>query len=151
MDTNKKEIMAILQDMFKIIGVMPKVDISEQNEGRLLVEMFGNDLGGLIGFRGETLNAIQLFLEIALFRKTGSWVPISVDIAGYRKDREDQLKRLVGKSCDRAKFFVKSVELSPMSSYDRMLVHTFVAQVPGVSSESVGEGRFRRVVISPKA
>jgi len=149
MDTHEKEIEKILKELLDILEIKAKISFSDKTDERLNVTLEGENLGLLIGFRGETLNAVQLFLEIALYRKVNEWVPVTLDIAGYRKEREEQVKKLAEKFCDRAKFFAKSVELAPMFSYDRMIVHTVVSTFPGLKSESTGEGKFRRVIISP--
>ena len=148
MDSPKEQILTTLQELLNLIEVTATITIEEKEE-RFYVSLTGDSLGNIIGFHGETLNAIQLFLELAVYRKTQVWTPITLDIGDYRKEREEQIKKLAKIGCDKVVFFNKEVELSPMSSYDRLIVHTFVAEIPGLATESVGEGHDRRVVIKP--
>ncbi|MFH2109316.1 MAG: R3H domain-containing nucleic acid-binding protein [Patescibacteria group bacterium] len=148
MDSPKEQILATTLELLKLIEVTAEVSI-EEKEGRFYVSLEGEHLGNIIGFHGETLNAMQLFLELALYRKTEKWTPISLDVGNYRKEREDWIKKIAQACCDKVIFFNKEVELSPMPAYDRLIVHTFVSENPNLTTESTGEGRERRVVIKP--
>ena len=107
------------------------------------------DRGVLIGYRGENLNSFQQVLALLCYRVLGGWQRILVDVEGYREAQRERLESLAVSAAKRVRFLQDPVTLSPMNSYERRLVHTAVSEVPGVVTESVGEGRNRRVVIHP--
>ncbi|MBU1016675.1 MAG: R3H domain-containing nucleic acid-binding protein [Patescibacteria group bacterium] len=148
MDTEQKTIEKIAKELLKNMGLKGKVSVTD-DKGHFLVNIEGENLGILIGYHGETLNAFQLILGMGVYRKLDKWVKILVDVGNYRKEREEKLAEIAGTSAQKARFLQKNVELRPMSPYERMLVHSAVSKIEGVKSESVGEGRERHIVISP--
>lgn len=123
--------------------------IKDADDG-VLVEITGSELNHLIGYRGDTLNALQHFLNAAYYNGAGEYVRVLVDINGYRDQRKDKLEDMAKNFIDRVRFFSQEVEMPPMNPSERRLVHTFVSEYDDVISESVGVGRDRRVVLKPK-
>lgn len=122
----------------------------EENEGSFRVAIdVGSENPRLIGFHGETLNSLQTTVNLILFRKAGRSVRAVLDVGSYKEEREEKIKQMAMGAADRARFLARPVELSPMRPEERRLVHLYVSQLPGVTSESVGEGRERRVVVKP--
>ena len=119
-------------------------------EDGVLVEITGRELNHLIGFRGDTLNGLQHFLNCAYYNQSGEYVRVLVDINGYRDQRKDKLEDMTKNFIDRVRFFNQEVEMPAMSPAERRIVHTFVSEYDDVVSESVGVGRDRRVVLKPK-
>jgi len=148
MDTEQKIIEKITKELLKNLGLESKVSVSN-SEDRFEINIEGEDRGILIGYHGETLNAFQLILGMSVYRKLGKWVRILVDVGNYRQEREVKLREVADRSAQKARFLQKSVELHPMSPYERMIIHSTISAIPGVKSESAGEGRDRHVVISP--
>lgn len=109
------------------------------------------NLGILIGRGGETLNALQLILALMINtkREDDDWLRISVDVDGYREQREDSLRSLALRMAEKCQFLGEPVPLRPMHAADRRIVHITLAQEETVETESTGEGRSRRVVIKP--
>jgi len=148
MDTEQKFIEKIAEELLKDMGLDGKVVVTD-SEGKFSVNIKGEDLGILIGYHGETLNAFQLILSMIVYRKTDKWVKILVDIGDYRQEREGKLREIAESSAQKARFLQKSVELKPMNPYERMIIHSAVSTIEGVKSESAGEGKDRHVIISP--
>lgn len=123
--------------------------IKDADDG-VLVEITGNELNHLIGYRGDALNALQHFFNSAYYSGAGEYVRILVDINGYRELRKDKLEGMVKNFIDRVRFFSQEVEMPPMNPSERRVVHTFVSDYDDIVSESVGVGRDRRVVLKPK-
>lgn len=145
-----KKIEELAKTLLEKLDVAAEIKVSSDEEGAILVDFEGEDLGILIGYHGEQLLAIQLFLELALYKELGEWTRVSVDVGGYREEKVVRLEEMAMRAVEKARFLQKPVPLSPMSSYERRIVHTKVSQIEGVLSESEGEGWERHVVVKPK-
>lgn len=139
----------LAQDLLADLGVPVEAEVAERDD-TVRVILSGDDLGILIGRRGETLNAFQLILGLMVQAQLGEWQPLVVDAGGYRDERAQYLRDMAIRAADQARFTARPVEMIPLSAYERRLVHTAIAEIDDISSESVGEGRERRVVVSPK-
>ena len=152
----KKDILEnTLKDTLGFLGVPPDFTLEEFEEGLpaqagVLVSISGNELNHLIGYRGDSLNALQHFLNSAYFNNVGEYVRITVDINGYRDQRKGKTEEMVKNFIDRVRFFNQEVEMPAMNPSERRVVHTFISDYDDVVSESVGMGRDRRVVLKPK-
>lgn len=111
------------------------------------VDVAGEDLGALIGRRGQTLDALQEVARAAVQRRLRSRVRLAVDVEGYRARRRDSLAEYARDMASRAKERGTEIELEPMTSYERKVVHDAVAEIDGASSFSEGEEPNRKVVI----
>ena len=139
-----------LDEILEFMSVSPEVLIEEE-DGTYKVVMNGEDLSFLIGFRGESLNALQTLVANFVFNEKGEWVHILMDINGYRESRRERIEEMVRGFIDRVRFHNSEVELPTMNAFERRQVHTFVSEYPDIISESTGEGRNRRVVLKLKA
>lgn len=138
-----------VENLIEDLGFKAALSLTEK-EGILVVAIdAGSDNPLLIGFHGETLLGLQTLINLILFRKTGQFTRVVLDVANYRQEREEKIKQLALNAADRARFLDRPVELTPMRADERRLVHLYVSQLPGVASESMGEGRERRVVVKP--
>ncbi len=147
--SNKKIIEKHLKEILKFIEVDPKVSVVEKEDG-VTVEIKGSDLNFLIGYRGESLDALQYILTQAVFRETGVWTPLSVDINGYKENKLEKIDEMVKGFIDRVRFHQKELRLPPLSAFERKHVHTLVADYIDVASESRGDGNDRRLYLVPK-
>jgi spoIIIJ-associated protein len=140
----------VLRDLLALMGVEAQValDGGPRHEG---VEVLGPDLGALIGRGGENLVALQQITSAITSRRVGRTVHIPLDIEGYRRRREEQLREIALRVASRVKASGQAVTLEPMLAYERRIVHLAVQDSPGVKTESVGVDPNRRVVISSTA
>jgi len=142
-----------VKDLLEKMGVAAEVAVTkeqtEDQEEGFDVDITGDDLGALIGYHGETLSSLQLFLNVSIGRKLGQWQRILVDIGGYREERGEKLKQVARRAADRARFLQNPVTLNPMPSFERRLVHMALSKDDAVKTESTGEGWERRVVVKP--
>jgi spoIIIJ-associated protein len=123
---------------------------AEEDIYKVELEIEDQDQAGLIiGKHGKTLSSIQRILGMYLYRKTGTWTRVLVDIGNYRESQEEKIKELAHNAADRARFFARPVEMAPMNPYKRRIVHTALGEDPDVETESTGEGKNRRVVVKP--
>ncbi|MBI3522308.1 MAG: protein jag [Chloroflexi bacterium] len=141
----------VLRELLEKMGVSEaEVSLGEQagDEG---LEVLGPELGALIGRGGENLIALQQIVSAITSRHIGHTVHIPVDIEGYRRRREDQLRELAQRLAGRVRTSGQAMTLEPMLAYERRIVHLAVQGQQGVKTESVGMEPNRRVVISSTA
>ena len=116
----------------------------------VLLDISGDDLGLLIGWRGETLRALQTALNLMLGEADGAdGRRVILDVERYRARREDQVRELAQRLASRVKRSGEKYTLDPMHAYERRVVHLTLADDPGVRTESAGREPARRVVIHP--
>ncbi len=120
-----------------------------ENDGACIVTIQGENLNFLIGYRGESLAALENILGQAVYKELNEWYPISVDINGYKKSRLEKLEDIVKGFIDRVRFHQKEVALPPLTASERRHIHTFVAEYMDIKSESRGEGTERRLYLIP--
>lgn len=144
----KNEAKKTTEKILKLLDVEAAVEVEAQ-EDLIRVNIEGEDLGLLIGYRGENIESFQLVLGIILNKnlELENWRPVLVDVGGWRKQREETLRVLVSKEVERISDSEPSVELPPMPPAQRRLVHILVGEHDGLTSESSGEGANRHVVI----
>jgi spoIIIJ-associated protein len=116
----------------------------------VLVDVRGNDLSILIGPRAETLNALQYIASLIVGKELGHSIPMVVDVEGYRKRREQQIRQLARRIADQAVKTGRRQILEPMPANERRLVHIELRDNPNVTTQSVGEEPRRKVTIIPE-
>jgi spoIIIJ-associated protein len=114
------------------------------------LDIRGDDLGLLIGRRGETLAALQFITNLILHKRLRRRVRVVVDVAGYRLRREQTLREMAQRMAERAWRAQQPVTLEPMPPNERRIVHLALAEHPYVTTQSIGEEGERRVVIVPQ-
>lgn len=144
-----EEALDFLRDVLDAIGIAGTLDADD--DGReVLIRISGNDMGLIIGRRGQALDALQFLTNLAANRKATSPKRIVLDAERFRERRREALERLSERMAERVRKTRKEVVLEPMSSADRKIVHTHLQHHPAVRTYSKGEEPNRRVVISPK-
>jgi spoIIIJ-associated protein len=147
---NEELLNTTIQEILDFIGVKPNVTITPQEENIYTVDIQGNNLNFLIGYKGESLNALQSLLNLIAFKKSGKPSMITVDINNYKGNKTEKIIEITKSFIDKVRFFEKEVILPPMNPWERRHVHILVAEYPDIESESTGEGSARRVVLKPK-
>ncbi|MEG0874958.1 MAG: RNA-binding cell elongation regulator Jag/EloR [Clostridiales bacterium] len=127
------------------------IDIKVKNgEEFTTLDLVGENLGILIGRRGETLDALQYLTNLTVSRKYQERHKFILDAENYRGKREETLERLAKKLADKVLDTGRSLSLEPMSPYERRIIHTVLQDYPGVRTFSEGEEPYRKVVITKK-
>ena len=116
----------------------------------ITINVTGDDLGILIGRRGQTLAALQHMVRLIVAHQMKARVPIVIDVEGYKQRRYSALQALAWRIAEQVKERKKQFALEPMPAYERRIVHLSLADDPDVSTESTGVGEVRKVVIMPK-
>ncbi|MCL4371499.1 MAG: protein jag [Chloroflexi bacterium] len=145
-----EEMLAQLLDHMDINAEVDCRGGTGDDESPILLEVTGDDLGILIGRRGETLSSLQFLLNLMVGKQLNSWVRIAVDVEGYRARREESLRNLASRVADRVRRTGQTVALEPMPANERRIVHMALQNNPYVATESSGYGEDRRVNVIPK-
>lgn len=148
---NKIEtIKPIIDELLRFYSVRYSLSINEIDENLLSADIQGDNLSFLIGFRGETLDALQTIINQIIFRRLGEWNQVIVDINGYKKQKNEKIIEITKGYIDRVRFTQKPIEMPNMNPAERRQVHTFISEYQDIVSESTGEGLNRRVVLKLK-
>jgi spoIIIJ-associated protein len=134
----------------RVIGRAGDDMAEEGEEPTLVLDVTGDDLGILIGRRGETLRALQYMTRLMLSRKLERWEPVIVDVESYRVRRRRQLRQLAARMAEKVAFSKQRVVLEAMPANERRIIHIALRDHPQVMTRSVGEGEHRKVTIIPK-
>ncbi|HHS96482.1 MAG TPA: protein jag [Chloroflexi bacterium] len=116
----------------------------------LILDIRGEKAEVLIGRRGETLAAFQHIVRLLVGRRMVGRFNLVVDVNGYKRQRERSLRRLARRMAEKAVRTGRTVRLEPMPAYERRIVHLALRDHPDVTTESIGEGKRRRVTIIPR-
>ena len=147
-EDRKAAIEGFLTGLLEHMGAQAKPEIRVDENGTYQVELVGQDLGGLIGRRGETLDAIQQLTGYAVNHGQSKRVRIHVDAEGYRAKREESLIRLAHKVAGKVVKYRRNVTLEPMNAYERHVIHTALQDYDHVTTYSMGTEPNRRVVVA---
>ena len=145
----KGDLEVFLEEFIKNLPEKTKFDI-EKSENYINVSLNGDDLGYLIGYRGETLYALQNILSTIAGKDIQNKVRVILDVQGYKEKREKTLEELAEKVAKTVVRTKKSVKLEPMKAYERKIIHSKLQQHPRVETTSVGEEPYRRIIVSLK-
>ena len=141
---------AYLEQVLEVMGAASQVTVQEDEDGNgctLMIE--GENLGFIIGRRGDTLDSLQYLTGLVANRTRADYYRVTLDIGNYREKREQALKGLAHKLASQAARTGRKNSLEPMNPYERRLIHTAVQDVKGATSWSVGTEPNRHVVIGP--
>ena len=147
-ETNKKTEKTI-KKFFDSLGVDASFTVLEDEEA-IGVTLETEDTGIIIGYHGETLEALQLILSLLLAKERGEFKRVSLEVGDYKKNRSEWLERLALDAKERALAENKEVYLSELKSWERRVIHLLLQDDKEVVSESTGEGKDRVLAIKPK-
>jgi len=144
----------ILEQLLAHIGFDARVDVETGETSRLNVLGAASEreeLGALIGRKGERLSALQHLVNLMLSRQMGAWTRVLVDVEDYRGRRERQLREIADRAAKRVVETGKMLQLEPMPALERRWVHLALKGNPDVATQSIGEEPNRRIVVLPRA
>jgi spoIIIJ-associated protein len=147
----------MLDHLLELMGIDADVSIRDAETpgdglgmAKAVLDIEGDDLGLLIGRRGETLASLQYLLNLMVGRKLPERATFTVDVEGYRRRREKQLNQLARRMADQVRRSQRPVTLEPMPPNERRIIHLILAEDADVETSSIGEGENRKVSISLK-
>lgn len=146
-----------LQELLAKMGVNARVSIRPEEEmpqdedaPPFILDVSGDDLGVLIGRRGQTLLALQYVTRLIVSREVQRWVSLVIDVEKYKARREKSLRQLAQRMAERVSFNHQPIALEPMPPHERRIIHLALRDHPIVSTQSIGKGDQRKVTIVPK-
>ncbi|MHB1324470.1 MAG: RNA-binding cell elongation regulator Jag/EloR [Coriobacteriia bacterium] len=141
---------AAIQEILLSLGIEAEVEEYEGDEGEIILDIVGDDLGLLIGRHGRTLDALQILVSAIANRRLDQRHPLVVDVSGYRHRRRMKLEEIARRAADRASRQRRPVALRPMTSFERRVIHMLLRDDRRVVTESEGDEPRRMVVVRPR-
>ena len=123
---------------------------NDEADTPIAFDIKGDDLGILIGRRGQTLSCLQYILRLMVANRTKSWVPVIIDVESYKQHRYEVLQTLATRIAEQVRDRGMPFTLRPMPAFERRIIHLTLADHPDVATQSTGVGETRRVVILPR-
>lgn len=142
-----KEVLEKLLSLMNVSASIEEKELSEEGRALISLEINGDDLGILIGRRGQTLTSLQYIVYLMVGHQLKAHVPIAIDVAGYRERRQEALKNLAWRMAERVVATGQPVPLEPMPASERRTIHLSLRDYPGVITQSIGDGEERKVTI----
>lgn len=143
-----KVIRDFLDNMFKAMDMDVNIDIKiNEEEGCVNVELSGDEMGLLIGKRGQTLDSIQYLVSLVVNKENEKYMRVKVDTEDYRKRRKETLESLAKNIAYKVKRSKRPVSLEPMNPYERRIIHSALQNDKFVATRSEGEEPFRHVIV----
>jgi len=136
----------VLDTLLRLMGVVGRVEVLSE-EIPIALNIEGDDLGILIGRRGQTLASLEYIVKLIVAGQLKAWLPLSVDVAEYKKRRRESLQGLALHLAEEVKLRRRAITLEPMPPGERRILHLTLADNPDVTTHSIGEGENRKVVI----
>jgi spoIIIJ-associated protein len=142
-----EKVSEILDTLLRLLDIPGKVEVVSA-ESPLSLDIQGEDLGILIGRRGQTLASLEYIMKLMVVGRLKTWIPLTLDVGGYKKRRRDSLERLALYLAEQVKSRRRAITMEPMPADERRIVHLALAGDPDVATQSIDEGEHRKVVIS---
>ena len=148
-----KEISAedFLKDVFKAMDMKVEIQVTENKEENTMdIELSGEEMGVLIGKRGQTLDSLQYLVSLVVNKYSDEYIRVKIDTENYRERRKETLENLARNVAYKVKRTRKTVSLEPMNPYERRVIHSALQNDRYVTTHSEGEEPYRRVVVTLK-
>ena len=139
-----------LSNLLKAMDISSEITLTEEDKNTLSINLEGEEMGVLIGKRGQTLDAVQYLTSLVVNKYSDHYVRIKMDTEDYRNRRRKTLESLANNLAMKVKKTGKKFTLEPMSSNERRIVHSTLQKYKFIETYSEGEEPFRRVIIIPK-
>lgn len=148
-DSQVDKVREFLTGLFEHMNIAAEPEITQSEDGSTIsVDLKGENMGALIGRRGETLDAIQHLTNYAVNRGEENRVRINIDAENYRAKRTEALQRLAQKVAGKVLKYRRNVTLEPMNAYERHVIHVALQDFEGVTTYSTGTEPNRRIVVA---
>lgn len=140
-----------LTDIFAAMGIGVEIAaVYDESQRTLEVDLSGDEMGVLIGKRGQTLDSLQYLISLVVNKGMNEYIRVKVDTENYRQRRKETLENLAKNIAYKVKRTRRPVSLEPMNPYERRIIHSALQNDRYVTTHSEGDEPFRRVVVTPK-
>ena len=147
-DATQEAVVVFLRDVFKAMDMEVELSYRIDKEGALCCDLSGNNMGLLIGKRGQTLDSLQYLANRVANKQQDGYVRVKLDTENYRARRKATLERLAKNIAYKVKKTRKPIALEPMNPYERRIIHAVLQSDSRVSTHSEGEEPYRKVVVT---
>ena len=150
-DSIKDIAINFLNEVFAAMNLTVVIDVKYEEENRYMnIDLSGDEMGVLIGKRGQTLDSLQYLVSLVVNKDVDDYIRVKVDTENYRQRRKDTLENLAKNISYKVKRTKRPVSLEPMNPYERRIIHSALQNDKYVATHSEGEEPFRRVVVTLK-
>ena len=150
-DDMEENIRGFLNQVFQAMGLTVEITIEKEADSNIVnVDLKGEEMGVLIGKRGQTLDSLQYLTNLAVNKNAENYVKIKIDTEDYRKRRRETLENLAKNISYKVKRTKRSVSLEPMNPFERRVIHSALQNDKFVTTHSEGEEPYRHVVVTLK-
>ena len=140
-----------LKEVFEAMDMVVTINVKYNEEEKAMdIDLSGDEMGVLIGKRGQTLDSLQYLVSLVVNKETEDYIRVKVDTENYRQRRKDTLENLAKNIAYKVKRTKKAVSLEPMNPYERRIIHSALQNDKYVTTHSEGDEPFRRVVVTLK-
>jgi len=140
-----------LSNVLQAMEIEAEVKVNNNTETETLeVQIIGDDMGILIGKRGQTLDSLQYLVSLVVNKESDNYLKVKLDTENYRERREETLKNLAKNIASKVKKTHRAVTLEPMNPYERRIIHSALQEDKFVETHSEGDEPYRKVVVTPK-
>lgn len=149
----EKKLLKLVKELLVLLGIEPQkinASVDESGSVNLDLKLDEKEAGILIGYHGETIASLQLLLGMMLYKQTGQWQKLVVNVGDYRQKRTDYLTALAEDTAVKVAESGEPLALYNLNPFERRIVHLALAERDDVVTESQGEGKNRFLVVSPK-
>lgn len=144
--SDTKKVTAYVSKMLEVMGIEASIEVKEEGD-KLLVDIYGEDVGALIGRHGETLYAMSYLANLIVNKGKDEYKRVVLDVENYRKQRETALVEMAERAAQRVIKYKKPIKLQPMPATERRVVHAALQANRQVETESIGEEPYRCIVV----
>lgn len=148
-ETCGDKVKSFVMGVFNKMGVTADVELKE-DEKSVLLKIKGDDIGIIIGRRGETLDSLQYLASLVVNKESENYKRVVIDVENYRQKREETLVKLANRLAERVIRYKKPITLEPMNPYERRIIHSTLQNNKNIQTYSLGEEPNRKVVITLK-
>ncbi|MBD5137118.1 MAG: protein jag [Lachnospiraceae bacterium] len=146
--TLEDKVQEFLGKVFKTMNLEVKVDIDyNESEGNMSINLSGDEMGIIIGKRGQTIDSLQYIVSLVVNKESESYIRVKLDTENYRQRRRETLENLAKNIAYKVKRTRKSVSLEPMNPYERRIIHSALQNDKYVATKSDGEEPYRHVIV----
>ncbi|HEX7042511.1 MAG TPA: KH domain-containing protein [Patescibacteria group bacterium] len=149
MEKNTQKVKESAEKLLSMLGITAEVEVEAREESFQIV-LQTEESGMLIGYHGETLESLQTIISLVASKEIGEFVRVSIEVGDYKKNRVEYLRHLVSQAKEQALSQNTGISLSDLKSWERREVHMMLADDKEVTTESMGEGRDRVLVVKPR-
>ncbi|MFZ5845480.1 MAG: protein jag [Patescibacteria group bacterium] len=144
------QVKQITEELLSKLEIEGSVSVTTDETGAYRAQIETAETGLLIGFHGKTLESLQIILGIMVSRELGKWVHVYANVGDYREKREETLMLMAQRAAERALAMQRPIELSRLTPSERRIIHLTLAGDERVTTESVGEGEDRVLIVKPR-